>query len=390
MRKSYKTLPFILLAIFMLVRHNSVDLSSFQNSFLDNSSPLIRYEGRILATDSSMRMDYPGTRFAIGVEGAGKVYASLKPNAGYYILFVDGKERARINTHEAPKVSRLSSMRSLSLVDTCETLRDGADSYFLDSLGEGKHEIELMLISEGIFCQPAFYGFEYEGKMSWFALERRPHRLEFIGNSITCGYGVEAADGNCAFNDSTSNFAKSYAFLTAKVFDAEMMVVARSGIGVYRNYDDKPEGSLRPMPIVYRNFLISEEETQWDFSSYRPDLLIVNLGTNDLSTPGFRMELLDSTYRAFLSELRGNYPDSKIVLLTGCMLHPTPVLDEFRSRLDTIVAERKRMGDEQLFRLDFEPQDGSLGYGADWHPSKLQQQKMADTLIPFVSSVMGW
>ncbi|MBP5455883.1 MAG: hypothetical protein J6Y37_05240 [Paludibacteraceae bacterium] len=390
MKESYKTLPFILLAIIMLMCHNSVDVSSTQNSFLDNSSPLIRYEGRILETDSSMRMDYPGTRFAIGVEGAGKVYASLKPNAGYYILFVDGKLRARINTHEAPKESRLSSLRRFSHVDTSKTLREGADSYFLDSLEEGRHEIELMLISEGIFCQPAFYGFECEGKISWFALDRRPRRLEFIGNSITCGYGVDAANENCTFEDSTSNFAKSYAFLTAQAFNAEMMVVARSGIGVYRNYDDKPEGSVRPMPVVYRNVLISEAETRWDFASYQPDLLIVNLGTNDLSTPGFRMELVDSAYRNFLDEVREHYPDTKILLLTGCMLHPTPVLDEFKARLDTIVAERKRKGDERLFRLDFEPQDGSLGYAADWHPSQRQQQNMADTLIPFVSSIMGW
>ena len=31
-----------------------------------------------------------------------------------------------------------------------------------------------------------------------------------------------------------------------------------------------------------------------------------------------------------------------------------------------------------------------LGYGASWHPSKLQHQKMAKELLPFLKNLMNW
>lgn len=364
------------ISVFLLIAMMLSAFISCENgaklSFYVSSTPQIRYEGRFLTTADSKRFDYPGSRIAIGVdvEERAKVYASLKPNAGYFTLFVDGKEKSQISTYDVPF--------------------DGNRLFFLDSLAQGRHQLELVLKSEGLFCQPEFYGFMVGGDFNIYPLERRSKKIEFIGNSITCAYGVEAADETCPFNDSTSNFVRSFAFLTASAFDAEMMVVARSGIGMYRNYADKPEGSFRPMPVVYRNVLISEENTTWDFSSFSPDLLVVNLGTNDLSTEGFRMELLDKAYRDFLTEIRNHYPNTKILLLTGCMLPASPVLDEFQTRLNAIVEDRKQMGDTQIYRYDFAPHDGTLGYGADWHPSLRQQQKMANELIPYVASIMGW
>lgn len=333
-------------------------------------SPLIRYEGRLLKRASSVRFDYPGTRVAVGVEGPARLFASLKPDAGYFALFVDGREVSTIDTHSDSQ---------------------WAEGFFLADLDRGRHELELVLKSEGLFCRPEFRGFSLQGgEGAFFPLERRRRQIEFIGNSITCGYGVDAADQYCTFADSTSNFVRSYAFLTANAFDAGLTVVARSGIGVYRNYAGSAEGSLRPMPVVYRDELISEPGSVRSFPATEPDLVIINLGTNDLSTPGFRMDLLEPAYRIFLAEVRTHYPDAKVLLLTGCMLPKGAVLDEFKALLDTIAADYRRGGDGKVFRFDFEPEDGTMGYGADWHPSLLRQQKMAQELVPFVASLMGW
>ena len=57
---------------------------------------------------------------------------------------------------------------------------------------------------------------------------------------------------------------------------------------------------------------------------------------------------------------------------------------------DAVVATANRRGDKQVFRFTFTPQDGSLGYGASYHPSMQQQEKMANELTPFLRELMGW
>ncbi len=60
--------------------------------------------------------------------------------------------------------------------------------------------------------------------------------MEFIGNSITCGYGIEAGSKFMHFSDSNENHYYTYAGIAAHRLNAESMAVARSGIGTYRNY----------------------------------------------------------------------------------------------------------------------------------------------------------
>jgi hypothetical protein len=43
-----------------------------------------------------------------------------------------------------------------------------------------------------------------------------------------------------------------------------------------------------------------------------------------------------------------------------------------------------------VFRFDFTPQTGDIGYGASWHPSKWQHEKMAAELTAYLRSLMKW
>ena len=54
------------------------------------------------------------------------------------------------------------------------------------------------------------------------------------------------------------------------------------------------------------------------------------------------------------------------------------------------VKKAKKQGDKEIYRFDFSFQKGDLGYGASWHPSKLQHQKMAKELLPFLKDLMNW
>ena len=49
----------------------------------------------------------------------------------------------------------------------------------------------------------------------------KPLSIEFIGDSITCAYGVEGQSSSEPFKTSTENFMKSYAYLTAQKLNAD-------------------------------------------------------------------------------------------------------------------------------------------------------------------------
>ncbi|MDN5553540.1 hypothetical protein [Prevotella sp.] len=73
--------------------------------------------------------------------------------------------------------------------------------------------------------------------------------MEFIGNSITCGYGIMARSKFMNFSNSTENHYYTYAGIAARRLNAESMVVARSGIGAYRNYNGPRESDKDIMMV---------------------------------------------------------------------------------------------------------------------------------------------
>jgi hypothetical protein len=66
----------------------------------------------------------------------------------------------------------------------------------------------------------------------------------------------------------------------ARSLDAELSTVAWSGKGVYNNYNGN---RVEPMPKLYDRAVPNDKNSPWDFS-WQPDLIIINLGTNDYST----------------------------------------------------------------------------------------------------------
>lgn len=73
-------------------------------------------------------------------------------------------------------------------------------------------------------------------------------KIEFIGDSITCAYGVEANSNYDPFTTSTENFMKSYAYLTAELLNADYSTVCYSGHGIISGYStgEKVTESLIP------------------------------------------------------------------------------------------------------------------------------------------------
>jgi lysophospholipase L1-like esterase len=143
------------------------------------------------------------------------------------------------------------------------------------------------------------------------------------------------------------------------------------------------------MPRVYEYALINDTVTKWAFTDSKHDVVVVCLGTNDLSTPGYDKEKFTVAYVAFIKSIRKHYPTAKIVMCNSPMLHYEDgqlLSDAITNTISTLF----RQNDSRLYRFDFQEQDDSLGYGADYHPSAKRQSDNARYLSYFIqTSVLG-
>ncbi len=320
----------------------------------------IRYDGRVLIDSTAAHLFYPGTSISVTVKNEGSLCALFSSTGDvYYWIEVDG--------HEVYKV------KSSGLVPLPKQ--------------KPPYTVKITLASEGIYHNPKFHGFICCVKDPFPEISRpadKKLKFEFIGNSITCGYGTEVTDRS-PFNDSTSNFCHGFAYRTAQAFDAECMVVARSGIGIYRNYGEKDSALYYGcMPDNYEKLWLDSPH-QWDFSKFTPDVLFINLGTNDTwEMSSFNAEKYERNFRKLMNSVTAHYPKTTIVLLTGSMMEPE-ALAAVKPILDKIQKDYTTTKKQLVYRFDFTP---VAGEGADWHPSSAQQEAMSKELIPFVKKIL--
>ncbi|MBQ3918928.1 MAG: GDSL family lipase, partial [Oscillospiraceae bacterium] len=132
--------------------------------------------------------------------------------------------------------------------------------------------------------------------------------IEFVGDSITCGYGVDDEVKEHHFSTSTEDCTKAYAIKTAEKLDADWSLVSLSGYGIISGYSDgKVQQKNQVIPKYYDKFGFSYssfggkkcDSIPWE-SAVHPDIVVINLGTNDASwvkTEPDRKEEFTKAYR---------------------------------------------------------------------------------------------
>lgn len=218
----------------------------------------------------------------------------------------------------------------------------------------------------------------------------RERKIEFIGDSITCGYGVDAPNEGYDFSTETEDGSKTYAALVGKALDADVNIVAWSGIGVYSCYTsgDGPS-QWKLISGIYGNTDTMHTSKKWEFSEWQPDVVVINIGTNDKSwTKGIdqRVDTFGSAYYDLICQVREKNPDAYIICSLGAMGNDLmPEIEE------QVAAYSANTGDYRVTTFEFANQNGYRdGYGADYHPSAKTHQKMADKLAPFIAELMNW
>lgn len=150
--------------------------------------------------------------------------------------------------------------------------------------------------------------------------------VEFIGNSMTCGYGVDQDQVPCGegVQYDHHNPYEGFAAKAARTMGAEYALSAVSGAGVYRNYG---ENDVLTLPERYRDlYLESQEKGSWPPEGWNPDIVSICLGTNDIGAmrqgvrADFDRDAFVADYIEFVNTLRMIYPEAAFVLVDSPML----------------------------------------------------------------------
>lgn len=334
------------------------------------NDPLIHYVGRTSVLGKEVGFDWVGTYFefdvtsdyvAIDVEHSGNGTGGFK--GSYLNIFIDGV------------------LEKTVFIDKTQTV-------LLEKLGKQKRTIKVQKRTEGRYGKLTIKKLRlaYKGELHK-TVSTRQHLIEFVGDSYTCGYGVEGLSKTEAFKLETENSNLTYACIIARAFNTDYSLIANSGFGIVRNTGSATATS----PLTMRDYFLrayNMETTEWDFVAYKPDMVVIFLGQNDFSGSGDKPneKQFSEAYSTLIDHIRAKYgTETKIMCYAPRFGEPAT---GFVSR----IVEARSAEDSNVFY------GGSLAgvvtddkdLGSISHPNYNGQKKMAKVMIPEIEKVMKW
>ena len=329
----------------------------------ETSKDKIYFQGRILWKEDRAVMGYTNSSFTIHFKGT-KLTAHFEtadnditnaPGLRIYLDDVAVKEEALMGTEQ--EIGLYASEQA------------------------EEHTLRVVKITEAGMSYAAFTELDLEGELLPVPEDTRQKAL-FIGDSITCGYGVLGEpDSEYTIRDEDGEM--SYAAILAKSMNWNAEWVSVSGHGMFVEYTGDPENIL-PREFPYTYWFI-DKETREDYSRFQPDYIIVNLGTNDsgplaensMILGGFR-----ARYESFLYTLRIAFPKAKIVCVLGTLAPGVfPYVQE-------AIDRAKATGLTEVYGLELPYHDVEHDGMASGHPSPVTHQKDAKRIEDFIRNVV--
>ena len=338
------------------------------------SDPRITYVGRTLVSGQEVTFDWTGTMVRIAFTGDDLAILLSDTKKDYFNVWIDREPSA-----EPDFISRFQG-------DTTIVLTDAA---FMKARYGKKvpqtHTAVLGKRTEGEQGKVTVKAWMTSGPV----LQAEPVRerlIEFIGDSYTCGFGSENSVATDPFTPETESVFKSFAPIVARYFGADAYIIAHSGMGVNRNYNDKLRGYTmadRYVNVFDDGFEKVEGAPLWDpVSAPKPDVTVINLGANDFSAgrqPQF--PLFKADYIRILQAVKRFYGEDHPVVCISSHVNNYPYI---RDAVE--AAGLKRVCCYGVGDGTFDPAER----GAASHPSYAAHRKLAYCLIPYIATATGW
>ncbi|KAL0479430.1 hypothetical protein AKO1_007677 [Acrasis kona] len=240
---------------------------------------------------------------------------------------------------------------------------------------EQEYLITITKRTEAYYGESRFGGFVVDEHAQVSKPEGRKLKMEFIGASVTCGYG-NLGTPPCESNVDNENARLAYSSQTARMLNADHSIICWSGMGMARSYGDKFPVTENSMPHHFNGTLGKLNSNDWDFKRFIPQIVVINLGGNDYSSkPSPSFEQFSQIYNRFLDLIRRVYGQTVYIYNFDGPLNNVP-------RLAEIIANRK---EARTFYLDLaHVLTEKADRGCNSHPSVKGDYKMAVQLSEFI------
>jgi hypothetical protein len=339
---------------------------SLKAQLISHNNKKIHYTGRIAQKDSCAEIYWTGSSITLQVKNTTTVKALLQDDGGnnYYYVIIDDSIAQKINITTQKQWYTLAT-----------------------NISTQKHTIQLYKLTNTDYYTTRFYGIDIDasGKLLHYK-KKYKHSIEFFGNSITAGHGVEVAkDSADKGQPYFFNNYLAYGAITARHFNAQYHCTAKSGIGVTISWFKDI------MPEIYDRLNPADSNSKWNFTKFQPEIIVINLFQNDswlvnnTQHPQYKLrfdsvkptnEFLINAYYNFLQNIRSKYPKANIICCLGNM-DATKEGSKWPSLIKEAVS---KCNDKKITTLFFPYKNSSA------HPNVKEQEAMANQLIAFIKN----
>lgn len=357
--------------------------------FLLSSSVLIWAENKTIALDSEhvrkIGRTYEHSNGLVLAFSSSGIEFNVKAKYLEVTIAGDSGARGRENDSSARIVAFVNGER---LLDKMISKKTETFTIF-DEKKNVEGLVQILKVSESANSLAAITSLSVNEKGKVSPSKERDFKIEFIGDSITCGYGVDDPVKEHHFKTSTEDSTKTYAFKTAQALNADWSFVSVSGWGIISGYTGNGEKNPDSViPRIYEKlgfswgntiFGLNPVNVNWNFAAYQPDFVVINLGTNDASytkNKADRVQEYTDSYVEFLKKVRQKNPKAYIISCLGMMG------DDLYTALSQAVSKyASETGDSRISALRLNPQQMSDTICADWHPSEKTHEKASKQLV---------
>lgn len=299
---------------------------------------------------SGFEVTFTGTRLTATVVSAESAAPNEARGNAYAYVFTDGET----NYHRAEKIE---------FNNTGEPTE-----YVLADLPSGEHTVRLIKCTEPKYGTASLVSLKTDG--GFLAPPAKPSlKFELLGDSIMSGSEcMRGGAGADSMLTESENSLASYGYIAASRLKGQIQAITRSGalVSGYKGFPDIPR---------YYDSYSQIDDTPWDFSRYQPDVIVLDLGTNDrnIAAPD---DLIKETYLNFLRHLRQKNPSAAIICCEGAML------DNLAALTREIVQTANAEGDGKVWYFHL-PIQQTLG-----HPTEQDHYENGVALARFLRETL--
>lgn len=302
---------------------------------------------------------------------------------GSYAEITVSPENEHVSSSHSPRIAVFSDGNLVAAESVTEE-----KTYRINTKHSGT-KITLIKLSEAMYSSVKITKVASYGMKDIEPAEKKELKIEFIGDSITCGYGTDGSRYG-SFSTETENFMKTYAYLTAEKLGADYSAVCYSGYGVLTGYTENGKINDKLVMNEYEKacHITGQDDPLWNFAKNINDLVVINLGTNDASycaESSYGRQLFTDAYVEMLVNVREKNPRAYILCILGDMNNSL-----FSSIENAVSRYRENYADNRVeaFSVDFRMGENDIVI--DGHPGPLSNFCASEVLSEKINSLIDY